>query len=72
MLKIGDFSKLTRISIRMLRHYNEIGLLIPEETDGGSWLPLLQRQPAAHGRIDSGVKEYGIQPDYDKRSSDQV
>lgn len=34
MLKIGDFSKLTRISIRMLRHYNEIGLLIPEETDG--------------------------------------
>lgn len=33
MLKIGDFSKLTRISIRMLRHYNEIGLLIPEEID---------------------------------------
>ncbi len=30
MLKIGDFSKLSRISIRMLRHYNEIGLLIPE------------------------------------------
>lgn len=30
MLKIGDFSKLSRISIRMLRHYDEIGLLIPE------------------------------------------
>lgn len=29
MLKIGDFSKLTRISIRMLRHYDEIGLLHP-------------------------------------------
>lgn len=27
MLKIGDFSKLSRISIRMLRHYDEIGLL---------------------------------------------
>lgn len=33
MLKIGDFSKLSRISIRMLRHYNEIGLLIPENID---------------------------------------
>lgn len=29
MLKIGDFSKLSRISIRMLRHYDEIGLLVP-------------------------------------------
>ena len=33
MLKIGDFSKLSRISIRMLRHYDEIGLLVPQTTD---------------------------------------
>mgnify|MGYP000023241084 CR=1 FL=1 len=33
MLKIGEFSKLTRISIRMLRHYDEIGLLVPENVD---------------------------------------
>lgn len=33
MLKIGDFSKLSRISIRMLRHYDEIGLLAPMATD---------------------------------------
>lgn len=33
MLKIGDFSKLSRISIRMLRHYDEIGLLIPKDID---------------------------------------
>ncbi len=33
MLKIGDFSKLTRVSIRMLRHYDEIGLLKPAEID---------------------------------------
>ncbi|WP_313162622.1 MerR family transcriptional regulator [Sedimentibacter sp.] len=33
MLRIGDFSKLSRISIRMLRHYDEIGLLIPKATD---------------------------------------
>ena len=34
MLKIGDFSKLSRVSIRMLRHYDEIGLLAPEKVDG--------------------------------------
>ncbi len=33
MLKIGDFSKLARISIRMLRHYDDIGLLMPACTD---------------------------------------
>ena len=33
MLKIGDFSKLSRNSVRMLRHYDEIGLLTPEATD---------------------------------------
>lgn len=33
MLKIGDFSKLSRVSIRMLRHYDETGLLKPHEVD---------------------------------------
>lgn len=33
MLKIGDFSKLSRVSVRMLRHYDAIGLLKPAETD---------------------------------------
>lgn len=33
MLKIGDFSKITRLSIRMLRHYDEIGLLKPQNVD---------------------------------------
>ena len=33
MYKIGEFSKLTNLSIRTLRYYNEIGLLIPEEVD---------------------------------------
>lgn len=33
MLKIGTFSKLSRISVRMLRRYDEVGLLRPAETD---------------------------------------
>ncbi len=33
MFRIGEFSKLTQVSIRMLRYYDETGLLKPSETD---------------------------------------
>lgn len=33
MLKIGEFSALTGISINMLRHYDKIGLIRPEKVD---------------------------------------
>ena len=32
MLKIGEFSKLSRVSVRMLRHYDELGLLAPRRS----------------------------------------
>lgn len=60
MLKIGDFSKLSRVSIRMLRHYDEIGLLKPIWIDpesgyryyGAEQLPIV-------GRI-KALKEMGF------------
>lgn len=33
MLKIGTFSKISKLSVRMLRHYDDIGLLKPCEVD---------------------------------------
>lgn len=33
MIRIGEFSKLSRVSVRMLRHYDEIGLLKPAYID---------------------------------------
>lgn len=33
MFKIGEFSKLTQVSVRMLRYYDETGLLKPAKTD---------------------------------------
>jgi DNA-binding transcriptional MerR regulator len=33
MFKIGEFSKISQVSIRSLRHYDEIGLLRPAYTD---------------------------------------
>jgi DNA-binding transcriptional MerR regulator len=33
MFKIGEFSRLCRVSVRMLRHYDHLGLLTPSQTD---------------------------------------
>src|SRR5688500_17752812 len=33
MFKIGEFSRLSRVSVRMLRHYDGLGLLTPSQTD---------------------------------------
>ncbi|MBN2086179.1 MAG: MerR family transcriptional regulator [Anaerolineales bacterium] len=36
MIKIGDFSKLSKVSVKTLRYYDETGLLSPIETDRSS------------------------------------
>jgi DNA-binding transcriptional MerR regulator len=36
MFSIGEFSKLTRVTVKMLRHYDEIALLKPAATDARS------------------------------------
>lgn len=33
MFKIGDFSKIGQVSVRMLRHYDQLGLLTPSHVD---------------------------------------
>jgi DNA-binding transcriptional MerR regulator len=33
MLKIGEFSRLAQVSVRMLRHYDDLGLLRPSHVD---------------------------------------
>ena len=33
MFRIGEFSKIAQVSGRLLRYYDEIGLLIPESID---------------------------------------
>ena len=33
MIKIGDFSRLSQVSVKTLRYYDEVGLLKPVEVD---------------------------------------
>jgi len=60
MLKIGDFSKQSRISVRMLRHYDEIGLLTPKFTDSFTGYRYYgEEQLQTAGRI-SALKDMGF------------
>jgi DNA-binding transcriptional MerR regulator len=36
MFKIGELSRFTRVTVKMLRHYDEIGLLVPSFVEPGS------------------------------------
>ncbi|MFF1823605.1 MerR family transcriptional regulator [Kribbella sp. NPDC058245] len=60
MLSIGDLARHTRISVRMLRHYDALGLVVPERVDphtGHRWYALSQIW-----RVDSlvALKELGF------------
>jgi MerR family regulatory protein len=35
-LAIGDFAKMTHLSVKALRHYHDVGLLVPAEIDPAS------------------------------------
>lgn len=60
MLKIGDFSKLSRVSIRMLRHYDEIGLLRPVSIDPSTgYRHYSEEQLPTAGRI-AALKDMGF------------
>ncbi|GAA0613333.1 MerR family transcriptional regulator [Kribbella sandramycini] len=60
MLSIGDLARHTRISVRMLRHYDALGLVVPEHVDphtGHRWYAVSQIW-----RVDSliALKELGF------------
>ncbi|MGI6021139.1 MAG: MerR family transcriptional regulator [Lachnospiraceae bacterium] len=60
MLKIGDFSKLSRVSVRMLRYYDDIGLLKPTKIDEFSgYRYYSENQLFVIGRI-SALKDMGF------------
>lgn len=60
MLSIGDLARHTRVSVRMLRHYDALGLVVPERVDAGTgyrWYAVSQV-----GRVNSllALRELGF------------
>lgn len=60
MLKIGDFSKLSRISIRMLRYYDETGLLVPELVDDCTGYRYYSEKQLPRAGMIRAFKEFGF------------
>lgn len=60
MFKIGDFSKLAQVSTRMLRHYDQLGLLTPSQIDEwtGYRYYTIDQLPRLHRLI--ALKELGF------------
>jgi DNA-binding transcriptional MerR regulator len=42
-LAIGDFSRMTHLSVKALRHYHDVGLLVPAEVDPASGYASMRR-----------------------------
>lgn len=62
MLKIGTFSKLSRLSIRMLRRYDDLGLLQPVHTDPFTgYRYYREEQLTTAGRI-AALRDMGFGP----------
>jgi len=59
MLTIGDFSRLSRVTPRMLRHYDALGLLRPELVGGNGYRYYRQEQLSDLVRI-QWLKGYGF------------
>ena len=63
MLTIGDFARLGQVSPRMLRHYDEIGLLRPERVDRASGYRYysIQQLERLHGLV--ALRDLGFKLD---------
>lgn len=59
MLTIGDFSRLSRVTPRMLRHYDALGLLRPEAVGDNGYRYYRQEQLSDVVRI-QWLKDYGF------------
>jgi len=60
-LRIGDLARLGGVSVRMLRHYHEIGLLIPDEVDDWTGYRSYGRDKLEAFRLIVTLKDLGIE-----------
>jgi DNA-binding transcriptional MerR regulator len=60
MLSIGDFARLGQVSVRMLRHYDGIGLLVPAHVDATSGYRRYDAEQLARLNRVVALKELGF------------
>lgn len=60
LVRIGLFSQLTRISVRMLRHYQQQGLLVPTKVDSESGYRFYAIEQLETARLITGLRGAGF------------
>jgi DNA-binding transcriptional MerR regulator len=60
MFSIGEFARHGRVSVRMLRHYDAIGLLPPGQRGRGYGIPLLPASQLAELNRIIALKDLGF------------
>jgi DNA-binding transcriptional MerR regulator len=66
-LTIGDFSRMTHLSVKALRHYHEIGLLDPVDVDPGSGYRLYAAEQVPVAQVIRRLRDLGMALDDVKR-----
>ncbi|WP_314146197.1 MerR family DNA-binding transcriptional regulator [uncultured Leifsonia sp.] len=60
MLKIGEFAGLTGLSVKALRHYDEIGALVPADVDDRSAYRLYGESQVRAGVVIRALRDAGV------------
>jgi DNA-binding transcriptional MerR regulator len=63
LVSIGDFSRMTFLSVKTLRHYHEVGLLLPAEVDPQSGYRRYQLAQVPTGQVIRRLRELGMSLD---------
>src|SRR5215468_3319012 len=59
-LGIGDFSRMTHLSVKALRHYHDLGLLAPAEIDPGSGYRFYEPGQVRTAQVIRRLRELGM------------
>ena len=62
-MSIGDFSRMTFLSVKALRHYHEVGLLPPAEIDRGTGYRRYQLEQVPTAQVIRRLRELGMSLD---------
>src|SRR3954469_20327177 len=62
-LSIGDFSKMTYLSVKALRHYHDVGVLEPAQIDPATGYRSYLPSPVGSAQVISRLRALGMPPD---------
>ncbi|KAA8880625.1 MerR family transcriptional regulator [Nocardia colli] len=60
LVTIGDFSRMTYLSVKALRHYHEVGLLVPADVDAATGYRLYRSEQVPVAQVIRRLRDLGM------------